>query len=77
MGAINQRGRILDVARDEFRGVDGKDSTAPDVPTLSPAKREAILDSVIASQALEGIHVSREVAAQLLDEVLREPLLKV
>jgi hypothetical protein len=41
---------------------------------LTEADRSAIISSVIASQALEGVHVPRETAARLLDEVLREPL---
>ena len=34
----------------------------------------ALLASVIASQALEGVHISREDAARLLDEALFAPL---
>lgn len=41
---------------------------------LSDLEREYLLRSVIASQALEDVHVSHEVASRLLDEVLREPL---
>ncbi len=41
---------------------------------LAPGEREAMLQSVITSQAIEGVHISYEVAERLLDEVLREPL---
>ncbi len=41
---------------------------------LSDDDCAAMLDSVIASQALEGVHISRDVAARLLDEALHDPL---
>lgn len=40
-------------------------------------EREAVLKSGIWSQSLEGIEVSYELASQLLDEVLREPLIDI
>ncbi len=50
------------------------DTESAVAPPLGAAEREWLLDSVIASQALEGVHISREVATRLLDEVLAEPL---
>jgi len=41
---------------------------------LSAVERDALLRSVIASQALEGVCISYDDAARLLDEVLAEPL---
>ncbi|MDQ2786718.1 MAG: hypothetical protein M3Y58_17150 [Chloroflexota bacterium] len=41
---------------------------------LSEIERNALPRSVIASQALEGVCISYDDAAQLLDEVLAEPL---
>jgi hypothetical protein len=42
---------------------------------MSFAEREAMVDSVIGSQALSGIHVERLAAERLLDSVMAEPLL--
>lgn len=47
-------------------------SAAP--PPFTPAEREWVLDSVLASQAMEGVIISRERAAQLLDELEGTPL---
>jgi hypothetical protein len=41
---------------------------------FTPQEREWVLDSVIASQALAGVAVSREEAARLLDEAEGGPL---
>ncbi len=41
---------------------------------LSAVERDALLRSVIASQALEGVCISYDAAAKLLDEVLAESL---
>ncbi len=44
---------------------------------LTDVERDHMIRSVISSQALEGVHVSYETASRLLDEVLREPLVKI
>ncbi len=44
---------------------------------LSEVERNALLRSVIASQALEGVCISYDDAALLLDEVLAEPFVSV
>lgn len=41
---------------------------------LAPGEREAMLQSLITSWAIEGIHVPREIAEHALDEALRQPL---
>lgn len=41
---------------------------------FSETERDALIRSVIASQSLEGVTISYDEAAQLLDEVLAEPL---
>ncbi len=43
-------------------------------PPFTAEEREWVLDSVIASQAQEGVIVSRETAARLLDELEGTPL---
>jgi hypothetical protein len=40
---------------------------------MTEPERDRLLRSVITSQALEGVHLSYDEAAELLDEVLREP----
>ncbi|MBI3974627.1 MAG: hypothetical protein HY332_25410 [Chloroflexi bacterium] len=47
------------------------------VPGLSAVERDRLIRSVMSSQALEGVDVSYEVTARLLDEVLREPLAEI
>ncbi len=47
------------------------------LPPLSAIERDYMIRSVIASQALEGVEVSYETASELLDEVLREPLIHI
>jgi hypothetical protein len=42
---------------------------------LTAAEREEMIEAMITSQAYEGVHISRRRAEELLDEVLREPLL--
>jgi len=44
---------------------------------LMDIERDYMLRSAISSQAWEGITVSYEVAASILDEVLREPLIDI
>ncbi len=44
---------------------------------FTPEEREWVLDSVIASQALAGLTVPREVAARLLDECEAGPLPRI
>lgn len=41
---------------------------------LSEAERDAIISSVIASQALAGVPISREAAERVMDEELCMPL---
>ena len=44
---------------------------------ISAEVREAIITSTIATQALEGLHLSREMAEELFDDVMREPFPKI
>lgn len=44
------------------------------LPEFTAAERERVIASVIASQALAGITVPREVAEAAFDAALREPL---
>lgn len=44
---------------------------------VSAEEREAIMQSIITSWAIEGIHVPREVAERALDEALSLPLLDI
>jgi hypothetical protein len=50
---------------------------AGDIVKLSAADRDTLIRSVIATQALEGIHVSYEDAARLLDEALHRPIPRI
>jgi hypothetical protein len=66
--------------------VDDESSVAPQQPPHSAAsprrndcdpqferKREAIIQSIIGSQALEGVHLSYDEVARLVDEARDEP----
>ena len=44
---------------------------------ISNEEREAIISSIIASQALEGIDVPREMMEAIFEQALREPLPKI
>src|SRR5688500_543472 len=46
----------------------------PATTELTPLLRDRLLRSVVSSQALEGVHVTHDVASELLDDVLRERL---
>ena len=46
----------------------------PTTTELTPLERDRLLRSVVSSQALEGVHVTYDVASKLLDDVLCERL---
>jgi hypothetical protein len=48
-----------------------------DSNALSESERDAILRSVIGSQALAGIEISRVRAEELLDEIMNEPMITI
>ncbi len=48
-----------------------------DHPKITPDEQAAMLTSVISSQAYEGVHITRDVATRLLDEVMHEPLANI
>lgn len=41
---------------------------------LTDFERDYVVDSVVSSEAIEGVHLSREQVSRLLDQVLRESL---
>lgn len=41
---------------------------------MTPAERESIIQSVISSQALSGVHVTREMAEAAFERAFRRPL---
>ena len=54
------------------------ESRSPELSvSLTEVERDHLLRSVIASQALEGVVVSYEEAALLLDKILPEPLIDI
>jgi hypothetical protein len=63
--------------RPEPHGLASSRPMAGDIVKLSPADRDTLIRSVIATQALEGITVSYEDAARLLDEALRRPIPRI
>jgi hypothetical protein len=77
MGTVDELQQPVVVAPDDMSDREGE-IEGPSVPPLfTDEEREWVLDSVIASQALEGLHISREAAARLLDKVMRRPLPKI
>ena len=49
----------------------------PEPTVFTPQEREAVIRSVMGSQELEGLYLSRSEVEGLLDEVLKEPLVKL
>ena len=44
---------------------------------MSPAEKEATIRSTVASMALEGLEISYEEVAELLEQSLKEPVKKL
>lgn len=59
------------------RGEASARPAAGDVVKLTAIERDLLIRSVVSSQALEGLYISYEEAALLLDQVLREPLPRI
>lgn len=69
--------RIASIAQSEGRVSSTPSAQEHAEKVLSPVQRDHLIRSIVASQALEGITVSHEEVAQLLDEVFSEPLVKL
>lgn len=48
--------------------------TVNDTVTLSARRRDAMIRSIVSSQALEGVEISYDDAARIVDRVESEPL---
>ena len=62
------------VATDTDTATYGKNGMVQYPAPISAEEREAMLQSLITSWAIEGIHVPHEVAENALDAALRKPL---
>ena len=51
--------------------------TVNDTVTLSAHRRDAMIRSIVSSQALEGVEISYDDAARIVDRVESEPLVDI